>query len=252
MSLKMWMPSFLRRKRFVRSMREAEYPVEKAFSYRGQDYFRFVDPSNVPAGRMLAAMKYYLPLTTQCDADYLKWHCQALNEILSNPKSINLQRVLQLVLHMEERLSWIPSPADVYKYAAVLYMDETENPYTFDEEYAEKKIARWREDPNGPLAFFDRAYFEISAVFEKGRHIAKDLFDGQGGKRGAAVEDSVASVIYKSELRRRRFENTITDFNLEALRLLRRLPTDEYFLIAQELLKRLKKQDQELKKLKRR
>ena len=154
MSLKMWMPSFLRRKRFVRSMREAEYPVEKAFSYRGQDYFRFVDPSNVPAGRMLAAMKYYLPLTTQCNADYLKWHCQALNEILSNPKSINLQRVLQLVLHMEERLSWIPSPADVYKYAAVLYMDETENPYTFDEEYAEKKIARWREDPNGPLAFF--------------------------------------------------------------------------------------------------
>lgn len=147
-------PRWLRRKRFVRAMKEAEYPVEKAFTYRGVEYYRFVDPSNVPAGRMLAAMKYYLPLTTQCDTDYLRWHTKAINEVMSNPKSVNLSRIMQLALHMEERLSWIPGPEDVYKYAAVLYMDEFENPYTFDEEYAEKKIQTWREDPNGPLAFF--------------------------------------------------------------------------------------------------
>lgn len=131
-----------------------EYAVELAFSLKGRDFFQFVDSSNIPAGRSLAALKYYLPLQTSCDDKYLRYFQKSMESILSDPHTISLEKLIGLKNQLKDRLEYYVHPQHLYKYASVVYMDKDENPYTYDDAANEEKIAFWKANTGMQEFFF--------------------------------------------------------------------------------------------------
>lgn len=133
---------------------ENKYRVVPAFSVGGNDYWYFDNTLDVPTGRMMAAMAIYQEMEMRCDADYLKLHVRAMEKLLSDPKKISIQYIAQININLGERLALsVPPESYVYKLASVIFFDKTESMYSYDFEYNEKKIARWKE-AGASLGFF--------------------------------------------------------------------------------------------------
>lgn len=124
---------------------KTEYAVEEYFTVKGEPFYQFVDASNIPAGRSLAALKYYIPLMSNCDDKYLNGYVKAMETVLdANP--IKIESIFKLKNEMKDRLTWAFHPQHLMKYASVVYLSKNENPYTYDEVFNEKKIEFWKEN----------------------------------------------------------------------------------------------------------
>lgn len=123
----------------------------KEVEITGQKYYEFVDANMAPCHRMFAAMTYYNELKMRCDRDYLMAHSQAIMDCINGQSEgskgvVDLVRIGNLALQLKERADWIIEPEAVYKYASVIFIDESENPYDYDMKYnQEVKIARWKK-----------------------------------------------------------------------------------------------------------
>lgn len=136
---------FKRKKSPLKLFREQKsYPVEAAFELGGVTYYRFCDTNNIPGGRNLAAIPLFIELATNCDRDYLQKFVEAMEKVLGDQASISIEKLITLKNQIKDRLQWAFTPDLVYKYASVMYFDESENPEHYDEAYAVKKIARWK------------------------------------------------------------------------------------------------------------
>jgi hypothetical protein len=134
---------------------EDKYRLVEAFRIGGTRYWMFDSQFDAPTGRQLAALAVYREMEMRCDREYLKKHCEAMDRVLSDKTKISLQYIVRLNANMQERLEMMPLPDYVYKLASVVFFDETESPYSYDYEYADKKIAKWKE-AGGTLDFFMR------------------------------------------------------------------------------------------------
>ena len=130
-----------------------KYKVIPAFSIDGVDYWMFDSTNEVPTGRFFAAMGVYVEMEMNCDKEYLSSHCKAMDKLLSDPKSIKLQHIMQLNVNMKERLELMPMPEYIYKLASVIFFDKTEPLYSYDYDYNKMKIERWKA-AGGTLDFF--------------------------------------------------------------------------------------------------
>jgi len=133
---------------------DEKYRVIPAFSLHGVDYWMYDSAVELPAGRFFAAMGVYQEMESGCDKDYLKMHTDAMDKVLGNPKQINLQVIMQLNIHLKERAGLVSSDM-IYKLASVVFFDKTESLYSYDYEYNEKKIEKWKA-AGGALDFFSR------------------------------------------------------------------------------------------------
>ncbi len=124
---------------------QKKYPIEPVFELAGKTFYRFTDINNQPAGRTLATLPLYIQLKTNCDEGYLTAFVAGMETVLNDPSSISIEKLIGLKNQIKDRLQWSFTPDLVYKYASVVYFDEQENPETYDEVYAEKKIAFWKE-----------------------------------------------------------------------------------------------------------
>lgn len=95
--------------------------------------------------RALSALSFYEELRMRTTREYLEAHCKAIQEILSDPKRIDVGRIAILNKNLQDRLELIIEPDIVYKLAAVMYFDDSEDPYRYDHTYGQKKIERWRK-----------------------------------------------------------------------------------------------------------
>lgn len=136
-------------------LRENKEKITEAFVYRGRKYYMFDDIFTLPTIRGLQALDYYDEFTMRCTKEFLTEYCKAVDEILSNPKKLDLVRLATITGYLKERLTMIPVPDHIFKLASVIFFDDSENPYFYDRKYAEKKIAYWKEDP-AVLSFFLR------------------------------------------------------------------------------------------------
>lgn len=123
----------------------AENRIIEAFTCGGITYYQFDDAFNMPNERALTALTYYEELRMRCTREFLVAHCDAINEILSDTKKINLPRLAILNQQLKERLDWIFEPDIAYKLASVVYFDKNENPYRYDMKYAQDKIKHWKK-----------------------------------------------------------------------------------------------------------
>jgi hypothetical protein len=123
-----------------------EHRVVPAFSCGGVQYWMFEDSNNILSGRGFAAVNFYKELSMSCTREFLIGHTEAVRLILRNNKEIDLPGLDKLNTQLKERLEMIIDDLTPYKVASVIYFDETESPYSFDYDYAFKKIALWKKE----------------------------------------------------------------------------------------------------------
>ncbi len=130
-----------------------EHETELAFTSNGVEYHCFTNGFNAYYERYMAAMDAINALEQRVSREYLKMHIGLTNEYLNKG---DLSKIAILNKHLEERMSHLCNVDLLYQLASVWYFDKSENCYTFNPEYAEKKISEWRKDKE-VLAFFLRS-----------------------------------------------------------------------------------------------
>lgn len=132
---------------------QTDYPVEPYFTVGGKTFYQFVDPNNLPAGRSLAALKYFIQLKTNCDEKFLRYFHQAMDGVLKDKEKIDLEKMFELKNILGDRLTWAFHPSIILRYASVLYMAEGENPYTYDDTFNDRKIEFWKQNATAESFF---------------------------------------------------------------------------------------------------
>jgi hypothetical protein len=128
-----------------------ELRTKYAFTSGGVDYFEFEDPNSLTSGRGFAALNYYKELSMSCTREFLLAHNELIIKSLQ-PKvgeSLNIPAVVKSSMQMTERLEMVIDSLTPYKVASVIFFDKTEDPYSFDYDYAMKKIERWKKEEVG-------------------------------------------------------------------------------------------------------
>ncbi len=123
-----------------------ELRTKFAFSCGGVDYFELEDPNALTQGRGFAALNYYNELSMKCSREFLIAHTEAVDKILRDAKKIDIIEIAKLNLQLKERLEMVLDSLTPYKVAAVIFFDKTEDPYSFDYDYAMKKIEKWKNE----------------------------------------------------------------------------------------------------------
>lgn len=150
------------KKKFRPYLLDGKYRITEAFDHDGTKYLMFENPVEVPTARMLAAQAVYVELEMRCDREYLEFHCKAVDKILNeNKKGINVTYLAQLNQNLKERLGLMPLPDFVFKLASVIFFDESESPVSYDFGYNEKKIVKWKKDPEMLYFFLSRLATEL-------------------------------------------------------------------------------------------
>jgi hypothetical protein len=125
-----------------------ELRTQYAFTSGGVDYFEFEDPNSLTQGRGFAALNYYKELSMSCTRDFLIAHVEKMDGYL-RPKAggkLEIPEMAKLNLQLKERLEMVIDSLTPYKVASVIFFDETEDPYSFDYNYALKKIEKWKKE----------------------------------------------------------------------------------------------------------
>ena len=120
--------------------------MEYAFTCNGVEYFEFVDKNNLPYERGLEALTFYQEMQNGVTNDYLKAYNAKMNQLLSDPRKINLNEIIKLQARFEERCNYIVSKDIIYKVASVAFVDKNEPLTRYDFKMNEKKIANWKEN----------------------------------------------------------------------------------------------------------
>ena len=116
--------------------------VELSFVHEGVEYFRFVNEQNIPSERAFAAIDIYEELNQRITREYLLDFLAGLKTCLNKG---DLVKASNLITFAEQRTGHITNVEILYKLASVLYFDKNENCYSYDREYNEKKISKWKE-----------------------------------------------------------------------------------------------------------
>ncbi len=148
---------------FRRGLRIKELNSEKAteaFRHNGKVFYKFNDSFKMPSGRCICALAIYSELQMRCTEEYLKKHVRAMELLLSPAdKRLRLGEIAQLNQNLKDRLALAPFPDHIYKLASVTFFDESENPFSYDFAYNQKKIDAWKKDP-AMLDFFLQTQFQ--------------------------------------------------------------------------------------------
>jgi len=128
-----------------------EFHTQFAFECGGVKYFEFVDKNNLPYQRGLDALTFFQELQNGVTKEYLLDHVKIMSGILSQTK-IDIGKVAVHNNRLSERLNYLVSKDIIYKIASIAFIDENENPLSYDTKYNESKIQNWKD--NGADAFF--------------------------------------------------------------------------------------------------
>ena len=125
---------------------DIEHPIKEAFVSGGVQYYMFEDIFNAPFNRAFEAQTFYNELQMRVDKDFLEGYVNAMKEILSDPKGINVSDIAIMTNQLSERMEFIVDADLLYKLASVMYFDASENPYRYDFKHGAEKIAKWKRD----------------------------------------------------------------------------------------------------------
>ncbi len=130
--------------------REPKFSLEEAFTLEGVRSYAPMNASDIPAGRALLAHMAWGEVRLKMDLpDHLRW-VDAFDEQLDKPR-ITLQEIVrmkQLTAALREHLMLPFEPVSVMKLASIMFIDEGEDPYLYDQAYNDKvKLPRWKRHP---------------------------------------------------------------------------------------------------------
>ena len=134
--------------------------IEFAFRSGGVDYYTYADIFSLPYERGLMALSVYSELDMRCSREYLLKHVEVVEDILRQ-NEINIYKLNELNEQMKQRLNMLTDIDLMYKLASVVYFDKNENPARYEQVYAEKKIARWKNDNSVSDFFLQKPLMEL-------------------------------------------------------------------------------------------
>lgn len=165
------------------------HEIKLAFVHKGVEYFMFENEQNIVSERAFSAIDVYEELNQRITREYLDGYFAA---VLAATNAGDLVKVANLTSNAMQRLAHITNVEILYKLASVLYFTKEENHYTYDREYNEKKIAKWKEDKdidafflNSPMANFLPSFdgstmntqiYTMAQNKEQMRHLQYHLF----------------------------------------------------------------------------
>jgi F0F1-type ATP synthase gamma subunit len=129
--------------RFFKKKNPPAKQMQFAFASGGKCFYQFSDEMLMPVERALSAQDVYTELDCKVDFEYLKMFCDAILELCDKGK------LSQVAIHTEllkSRLTHITNIDLLYKLASIIYVEENEDPYSYDLAFAEKKIAFWKQN----------------------------------------------------------------------------------------------------------
>lgn len=146
-------------------------PIQEVFEIDGISHYQFVDPMATPGLRGLSAVMFYEELrmrtTKELQVKEMQYINEKCNELLhvhlsGSSGKINLvnaiaaiQDIQKTQVFRQERMNFIVEPELAYKFASVVFFDENESPYAYDQAYNKLKIERWKKHES-TLDFFLR------------------------------------------------------------------------------------------------
>jgi hypothetical protein len=139
----------------------AGHVIVPAIKSGGVQYYQFNNIYQMSCLRALTALDYYDEFNQRVDREYLLKHTEAVNKILSDPKSININKLAQLNRFLEERTKFIFDADLAYKLASVMFFDESENPYFYDHKYGQTKIEKWKKDMTIDAFFLQQPLMDL-------------------------------------------------------------------------------------------
>ena len=125
------------------------FVTEYAFTSCGVDYYEFKDKNTLPHERGLQALTFFEELQNGVSGAYLKAYLAEKKKIMSDPKKIDLTKIIRIDAILEDRLNFIISKDLIYNVASVVFVDKNENPLVYDFAYNRKKIENWKKEGDG-------------------------------------------------------------------------------------------------------
>ena len=137
-----------------------------AFECGGKKYYKYADINTMPALRALQSMTFFHELQMGVSKDYLTKHTQKMKELLSNPKAVNLNEIIKVNYWLEERLKFVISKDIIYNIASVSFIEEGEDPTTYDDLTNHRKIENWKQNMRNGF-FLDKNLIELVPFLKK-------------------------------------------------------------------------------------
>ena len=138
--------------------------IRKVFECGGVNYFTCA-PEDLPAKRYQEFTVRFEEMRMACNREYLLHYVDAAKNLLGGTKGeINLVDFHTLVWDLEQRLNLAPLEDHIYKIASVLYFDLNEELSTYNFEYNNEKIAKWKAHDGPPGFFFDKPMRDLCGL----------------------------------------------------------------------------------------
>lgn len=135
--------------------------VEFAFNDGTKDYFQLKDVFNTFCMRAFTGFGIYNEWNQRTTSEMLIAFIDKFKQLI-NCSEIKLFEIADLINKLEERTKWpIPTKDIILKMASVMYFDESESPYSYDELYGREKMERWRNNDNIDAFFLHKRLQEL-------------------------------------------------------------------------------------------
>jgi len=109
-------------------------------------YHRFNKETSMPWGRYMYLQTFLKSAELRMNLEDLTEYMKRLRKASTIQKgSINLEEIYKIISQIESRCELEFETETTYKLASVLYFDDTEDLYSYDLAYNQKKIAAWKE-----------------------------------------------------------------------------------------------------------
>jgi len=149
--LKYW----LNRRKMVKTIQKdwrvkPDKETNLAFVSGGIEYHEFTAGHQMYYERYMAAQDRLNEIEQRCTGSHLNVFQDLMDEYLKKGDLVNASILNK---NLRDLRGYVFNVNLLYNLAAVWYFSKDENPYTFDEETAEKKISEWKKDKEA-LAFF--------------------------------------------------------------------------------------------------
>lgn len=159
--------------------------LEFAFWSGGRAFFKFKSDFDMPVERALSAKDVYTELECGVDKEYLNVYFETIEALADKGK---LSQIATLTSLAKSRLTHISNAMLLYKLASVVYVTTDEDPYKYDWEQAEKKIAFWIKNEDVGSFFLKNPMSAYIQFLQSAQVNIKDYFQAQGKEISQILE----------------------------------------------------------------
>lgn len=162
-----------------------EPPLQFAFVCGGKRYYRFASEMDLPVERALAAKDVFAELEQGISREYLENLFETCEKLLDKGK---LTQTAQLLGLAQSRLKHITNALLLYKLASVFYVEEGENPYSYDVALEEQKINNWLKNKDVESFFLQKPIGNYLPSFGSLGMSLRTYFKAQGEELSRALQ----------------------------------------------------------------